>query len=52
MKGKNIFGDCNFQKEYFKEILGMREIYYGVFSGRTQGGEREVPRWLRQEEEW
>lgn len=30
----------------------MCGIYYGVFSGRTRGGEREVPRRLRQEDKW
>lgn len=30
----------------------MCVTYYGVFSGRSKGEEREVPRWLRKEEEW
>lgn len=30
----------------------MCAIYYGLFNGNTKGGEREVSRWLREEEEW
>lgn len=36
----------------FKVIVGIFEIYYGIFKGRTVGRKIEVSRCLREEQEW
>lgn len=36
----------------FKVIVGIFEIYDGIFKGRTAGRKTEVSRCLREEQEW